>query len=306
MGHRSRTKTVLLISFLVIVWGASWPIYKVSLDYTPPLLFAGMRTFLGGLLLALVLLPRRNQIRFKETWPVYCIAAFFNVIIFNGLQTIGLLYLPSGLYAVIVYLQPVLVGFFAWLWIGEPISAVKIIGLLIGFLGVGTVSADGFSGEISLFGIILALLTALGYALGTVYAKKVSGQVDSMWLVAWQFMIGGAVLSALGGISEHFSDIVWNGAYVSGLLFGAILGIPTAWVVYLKLVNAGEASKVTSYTFLVPLVSVLIGTTLLGEPFTLNLLLGLVLIVLSIWLVNRKVNARIRTEKKPLQKNAYL
>jgi drug/metabolite transporter (DMT)-like permease len=292
--NQSRMKSLFLITFLVVAWGISWPIYKVALQFTPPLLFAGMRTLLGGLLLALFLLPKWRDIRWKETWPIYMISSLLNVVIFYGLQTIGLMHMPSGLFSVIVYLQPVLVGIFAWLWLGEPMNAVKVAGLLIGFLGVATVSAGGFTGQIAVLGIAMAIVTALGWAFGTVYVKKVSARVDSLWLVAFQCTLGGIVLTAAGSYSEKWTSIIWNTPYLMGLIFGIVIGISASWVVYFKLVNSGDASKVASYTFLVPLISVFSGTLFLHEPFTVYLVLGLVLIGISIYLVNRRPALRLQ------------
>ena len=149
MGKLSKSKAMLGIAFVVITWGLVWPIYKVALNYTPPFLFAGMRTLLGGILLSLVLFPKRKEIQWKKTWPIYVISAFFNIMIFNGVQTYGLQFLPSGLFSVIVYLQPVLVVLLAWLWLKESLSIIKIVGMVIGFLGVVAVSFEGISGQVS-------------------------------------------------------------------------------------------------------------------------------------------------------------
>lgn len=292
MERISRGKAVFLLTFLVVIWGLCWPVFKVSLAYTPPLLFGGMRNLLGGIFLAVLLFPRRQLIRWRETWPIYFISALFNSILFYGSQTVGLEYLPSGLFSVIVYLQPVLVGVFAWMWLEESMSALKIAGLILGFLGVAAVSAEGLSGHISFLGIILALVCSASWALGTIYVKKTSSLVDAMWLVALQCLIGGTVLTGAGLGVENLASIVWNPTYWFGLLYGGLLGIAASWVIYYKLVQSGEASKVAAFTFLVPLISVLIGTLFLHEPFTLYLVLGLVLIVTSIYLVNRKPNAR--------------
>lgn len=281
-------KSISLISILVILWGASWPIYKVALLYTPPLLFAGMRTLFGGLLIALFIFRSWKEIRWKENWLIYLVSSIFNVILFYGFQTIGLTYIPSGLFSVIVYLQPVLVGLFAWLWLGETMTARKVTGLLIGFLGVVMISAGGFTGHIAIVGILLAFLTGLSWAIGTVYIKKVSMQVNAMWLTAFQFIIGGLVLTGAGTGIESWSKIVWNISYILGLSFGVILGISVSWIIYFTLVRTGEASKIASYTFLVPLIAVFSGTLLLSEPFTINLVIGLLFITLSIMLVNRK------------------
>jgi drug/metabolite transporter (DMT)-like permease len=81
---------------------------------------------------------------------------------------------------------------------------------------------------------------------------------------------------------------VWNGPYLTGLLFGSIFGVAASWIAYFTLVNNGDASKVASFTFLVPLIAVFTSTLFLGEAFTANLLFGLFFIVVSIYLVNRK------------------
>ncbi|MDB5084829.1 MAG: Permease of the drug/metabolite transporter DMTsuperfamily [Bacilli bacterium] len=287
MVELSRTKSFVLISTLVVMWGVSWPIYKIALNYTPPILFAGMRTLIGGLLLAIVTLPKYKQIRFKETWKVYLLSALFNSILFIGLQTVGLRYLPEGLFTVIVYLQPVVVGLLAWLWLREQLTVMKILGLILGFSGVGIVSITSLSGHVSVLGIVLALATAVGWAIGTVYIKKEGSHVDALWLVAFQCIFGGLVMTVIGFGTESWSSIVWNAPYLSGLAYGAVFGIPISWVIYFTLVRAGDASTVAAYTFLVPLIAILIGALFLHERITIYLLAGLVLIVASIYLVNR-------------------
>ncbi|AET61885.1 transport protein [Paenibacillus terrae HPL-003] len=288
MGELTTAKRIMMIALLVVLWGISWPIYKVALQFTPPLLFAGLRTLLGGLLLGAILLPRWKRIRWKENWRVYAISGVFNVVLFYGLQTVGLMYVPSGLFSVLVYLQPVLVGIFAWMWLGEAMPGLKVTGLVIGFLGVAAVSVGGFSGHVAVAGVAIAIITAVSWALGTVYVKKVNQRVDSLWLVAFQCTLGGIVLTGAGTVTESWSDIVWNVPYMSGLLFGIVLGISLSWLLYFTLVNSGDASKVASYTFLVPVISVFVSSLLLHEAITAFLLIGLVLIGLSIYLVNRR------------------
>jgi drug/metabolite transporter (DMT)-like permease len=282
------TRAMGLLLLLVLIWGASWSIYKVALEFTPPILFAGMRSLLGGLLLAIVLFPSREKIRWRKNWRAYCISALLNAFLFYGLQTAGLEYLPGGLFSVLVYFQPVLIGLFAWLWLGEKMTLLKISGLLAGFFGIVVISADSLSGTLSITGIVLALLAALTWALGVVYVKKVSGTVDSLWMVALQFVIGGAALTVAGSVTERWSDIAWNLPYAIGLGFGATLGVPIAFVIYFHLINRGEASKVAAFTFLVPLIAVIVGTLFMHEPVTYTLTIGLVLIVASIYLVNRQ------------------
>lgn len=292
MEQLSRTKTALGIAFVVLIWGTMWPVYKVSLNYSPPMLFAGLRGVIGGVFLALILIPQWRKIQWKKTWSIYLISTFFNILMFNGIQMIGLQYLPSGLFSVIVYLQPVLVVLLAWMWLKESLSAKKILGMVIGFLGVVVVSLEGMSGKISAIGIILALITGMGWAIGTVYVKKTSALVHNLWLVAIQNIIGGLLMFGYGAYTENLHAIHWNASFVWSLLYAGIFGVTLATAAYLKLMSAGEASKVGSFTFLVPMISVVIGTFMLNEPFTASLFGGMILILLSIYLINHKVSRK--------------
>ncbi len=133
-------------------------------------------------LLVIVALPRIHKLRLKETWPIYLVSALLNITLFYGLQTIGLNYLPAGLFSAIVFFQPVLMGVFSWLWLGESMFALKVIGLILGFAGVAVISAAGFGGHISVIGVLLALGSALSWALGTIYMKKqATASIPSGW-----------------------------------------------------------------------------------------------------------------------------
>jgi drug/metabolite transporter (DMT)-like permease len=266
----------------------NWPLTKMALTFTPPVLFSGMRTLLGGLLLLAVALPRWKHMRFRKTWGVYLLSTVFNIVLYYGLQTIGLGYMPAGMFSVIVFLQPVLVGIFSWLWLGEAMYVLKIIGLVLGFAGVATISAGGLSGHISIVGILLGVGSAFSWALGTVYVKKAGNAVDPIWLVTLQLIIGGLFMSGAGSITESWSSVHWEPNFIACLLFISVFVIAIGWLVFFTLIGSGEASKVASYTFLIPIVAIIAGMIFLHETFTLSLLEGLVLIVVSIYLVNRK------------------
>jgi len=284
--NNKRSQSTLLLILLILFWGVSWPIYKTAVAYTPPLLFSGMRALFGGILLMFVIWKSHKEIQWRKHWKKYFISSFFNTVLFFGLHTIGLNYLPGGLFSVLVYVQPILLGLFAWLLLSERLSVIRIIGLVIGFIGIIIASWDGFTTHVSVIGVILALLTGIAWAYGVIYVKKISQEINAKWMVAIQSMIGGIVLTGAGTITESWSNIIWNAPYLTGLLFGMTIGIPVAYIIYYTLVNNGNASKIGSATFLVPVLSVMIGVIFLGETLTYKLLIGLALVGMSIYLVN--------------------
>ncbi|WP_411347843.1 DMT family transporter [Paenibacillus sp. WLX2291] len=300
----SRKTTLLLVLFLVSIWGINWPLTKMVLPDVPPLLFSGLRTMIGGILLLVLALRNRSTLQWKRNWHIYAVLGIFNIIGYYGLQTIGIGYLPAGLFSTIVFLQPVLLGLFSWMWLGERMYMLKAIGLLCGFAGVAVISSGGLEGELSPFGIIMAIASALSWAIasalswaiGTIYMKKQSNRIDSLWALTMQLLIGGVVLLALGTGTESWQEIHWTAQFTSILLFISVFVIAGGWLVYFKLLNSGEASTVGSYTFAIPVLSNVFSIFLLGEMVTMTLFAGLLLIAAGIGLVNRKPRVQVELE----------
>jgi drug/metabolite transporter (DMT)-like permease len=283
-----RRFVVLAFSSLVLFWGSAFAVVKVGLDFSPPILFAGLRSLLGGLAMVAVAFLWGGNPNLRRDWPVFLLLALFNVVVFIGLQTYAILHLPSGSAAVLVYLQPILVGLLAWLILGEPLTAAKLAGLLLGFSGIVAVSAGSFSGDaMSPLGVAFGAGSALSWALGTVFFKKYEVRVSTLWAVAVPFLVGGVMLTALGLVVESWGEISWTGGFVASILYSSLVGISAAWVIWFALVRAGEASRVAAYIFAVPLTAVLVGVVFLDEPLGFALLIGAVLVVCGIYLVNR-------------------
>ncbi|WP_062231960.1 DMT family transporter [Fictibacillus sp. FJAT-27399] len=292
--HTVPLLNMVFIAILVLIWGFTWPISKVALHYCPPVLLSGFRSLGAGILLFLFALPRYKKMSFNRNWKMYFFSSLFNSVLFYGQQTIGLMFMPAGLFSVIVYLQPVLIGIIAWLWIGETMTACKLTGLILGFTGVATVSLGGLSSHISLIGILLGVCTALSWAIGTVYMKSISAKVDGIWLITIQSIIGGLIMTGAGSGVEKWSSITWSFPFVLTMLFLALFSVAIAWLIYFHLLSRGNASMIASFNFLVPIISIFIGILFLDEPFTNTLLIGLLLIIASIYLVNRKSKLSVR------------
>jgi O-acetylserine/cysteine efflux transporter len=286
-----RRFVVLAFSLLVLFWGSAFAVVKIGLDYSPPVLFAGLRILIGGLAMVIAAVLWGGSPDLRRDWPVFLLLAALNAVLFVGLQTYAILYLPSGSAAVLVYLQPILVGVLAWLILGEPLSAAKLVGLMLGFSGIVAVSMESILGgtnAIPVVGVIFGASSALFWALGTVYFKKYEARVSTLWAVALTFLVGGIVLTALGLLVEGWRGVSWTWEFVASLLYSGLVGISLAWVIWFALVRAGEASRVAAYIFAVPLTAVLIGVVFLDEPLGYPLLIGAALVVSGIYLVNRE------------------
>jgi O-acetylserine/cysteine efflux transporter len=282
-----RRYVVLAFALLMLFWGSAFSVVKVGLEYSPPMLFAGLRTLMGGLVILLVAVVWGGSPHLRRDWPVFLLLAAFNVVFFFGFQTLAILYLPSGTAAVLEYLQPMLVGLLAWAILGESLSLAKTVGLVLGFSGIVAVSSGSIFGDISPTGVAFGAGSALSWALGTVFFKRYEARISTMWAVALPFVIGGTVLTLFSSATETWSEVSPSATLFASLSYVALVEIALAWLIWFGLIRAGEASRVAVYVFFVPLVSIVIGTVFLDERPTLSLLIGAALIVAGIYTVNR-------------------
>lgn len=286
MTQRSGLDRIITTVVLVLAWGSTFASVKIGLESAPPLVFAGIRALMGALILVPVALVREGAPRVSDTWQWHGLLGVTNIAGFFALQTLALLALPSGLTAVLIYLQPVLVGLLAWRLLGESMRPTKAVGLLLGFGGIVVVSAGAIRGDLSGHGILEAVGAAVAWAVGTIAFKPAVPRLGAWWTVAGAFTVGAVLLLAIGLPLEGW-QITWSWRFVGALLYTGLIGTTLAWVLWLRLLVSGEASKVATYIFFVPLVSVLIGALFLGESVGVPLAVGAALVAAGVYLVNR-------------------
>ncbi len=282
-----RRYVVLAFTLLVLFWGSAFSVVKVGLEHSPPMIFAGLRTLIGGLVILLVAVIWGESPHLRRDWPVFLLFTAFNVVFFFGSQTLAILYLPSGTAAVLEYLQPMLVGLLAWMVLGELLSLAKVVGLILGFSGIVAVSAGSIFGNVSAAGVAFGAGSAFSWALGTVFFKRYEARISTMWAVAIPFVIGGMVLTLFSFAIESWSDVSPTATLFVSLTYVSLVEIALAWLIWFGLIRAGEASRVAVYVFFVPLVSIVIGAIFLDEQLTTSLLIGTFLILTGTFTVNR-------------------
>ncbi|MGB3683024.1 MAG: DMT family transporter [Rubrobacteraceae bacterium] len=295
-----RRYVVLAFALLVVFWGSAFSVVKVGLEYSPPMLFAGLRTLIGGLAIMLVAVVWGGSPHLKRDWRIFLLLAVFNVVFFFGFQTLAILYLPSGTAAVLEYLQPMLVGLLAWAILDESLSVAKVFGLMLGFSGIVAVSAGSLSGTIPAVGVAFGVGSAFSWALGTVLFKRYEARVSTMWAVAIPFVIGGAILTLFSLAVESWSEAAPTGMLLASLSYVSLVEIALAWLIWFGLIRSGEASRVAVYVFFVPLVGIVIGAIFLDERLTTSLLVGTALIVAGIYAVNR---SSVRKDNPPASRS---
>jgi drug/metabolite transporter (DMT)-like permease len=269
--------TIVRFLLLATLWGSSFTLIKVSLEGMTPGLIVLTRLVLGAaVLLAIAGLRRIALPRSPGIWGhVACAALFGNVLPFlllsYGEQTTG-----AGSAGVLIGSTPLLTLTVAAAALpAEKATRRKVIGLLIGFVGVVLVIGPWHDAAGTVGGRIACLGAAVSYAVGFVYVRKYLSPrgLAPLALAASQLVAAAAlqalVIPFLAWHAPHFSDRV-----VASICLLGLLSTGLAYVLYFRLIGDVGATTASAVNYVVPVTAVLISVILLGEAVSWNLVVG--------------------------------
>ena len=280
------TSPLVANAVLVLAWGSTFTSIKVSLQGVPPMLLAGGRCLAGGIIIASVAMIAHRAPRLRDNLVPYAVLTLLNVVGFFGLQTLAIEYLPSGYASVLIYLQPVFTVLLAAPLLGEPLGPARLAGVLTAFIGVVVVSLQP-SGDVSTWGVVLGIVAAGCWALGTIAAKRFSPRLELLWAVALPLVAGGAALTLFAGVTGDLA-VDPSGRVAFAVAWTTLVGTAIAWLIWMRLVSGGQAGTVAVSIFLVPPLAVVLGWAVLGETLGWSLAVGTALVCAGVLIVNRQ------------------
>ena len=261
-------------------WAACFVALRWGLRDAPILWFAAARAVLAGVaLLALGAVQRRPTPRTARGWTLIAVLAVVNVAVAFAAMFAGVAGAATGTAAVLANAQPLLILLPAWWWYGERPTRHLIAVLLLGFVGLVLVAAPRGGGR----GAGLSLVAAGAATAGTLLVRRLDG-VDLVAASGWQFTIGGAVLAGWAGWAEGPPAITWTPRFIAVLAFLSLIGTAGAFLVWFTEVRRARLDQLTSWTFLVPVLGLGLSIGILGERPQGWTLLGLGLVLASLWL----------------------
>src|ERR1700737_4053292 len=197
---------LMFLAITSVGWGFNWPVTKYLLSELPPLTMRGATGVIGASLLAGLAVLRGQSLRVpSKLWPRLVLAAFLNVACWMVLMGLALLWLPAGEAALIAYTMPIWASVLAWPILGERPNLLRVVSLVMAFAGLSAImGGDGLAASIEkLPGIIMALGGSLGFAVGTVLAKKLPLSLPPLSAAAWQIGIGCLPVAIVGLLIEN-------------------------------------------------------------------------------------------------------
>jgi drug/metabolite transporter (DMT)-like permease len=288
----------IYIGLFCLLWSFAFVAGKIGVTYCPPLILLAARFLLAGILIFLISAFRGEAWR-MESWQmswrdaaIFAILGVANNALYLGLGYTGLQTVSAGLGGLIVSANPVFTAMFAALLLGEALSWRKVVGLLLGIIGVGLIVWHRISiGTDSAHGVLFTLASLASIVAGTMLFKLLAPK-GSLWIGnGIQNLAGGLALVPFALAFSDFGDIVPNvqlaGAFAFLVLGGSIL----AYLLWFHLLKVCGATAASAYHFLMPPLGMLFAFLVLGEHLELRDLLGIVPVALGVYLVTRPAAA---------------
>ena len=283
----------VLLLVLSAIWGGSFMFMRYLSPIVGPVLTADMRMLVAGLFLLAVFAATGFRLGWRRNWKRFIVIGMVNSGLPFLLFSFAALYVPASVESVLNALSPLFAAVFSAIWLGEPLTARKVAGLVIGASGVAAIATFGSlpASPMLLPSILACVLATACYGLGGVYIKKRAADMAPKAMAAGSQFAAGLIVLPL---AVAFPPARMPGpTALAALVAFAILCSAVAYLIYYKLMSELDPTKALTVTFLVPVFGMLWGSLILGEGISLVMVGGSALVLAGTSLVALKGGRRV-------------
>ncbi|MEP1208920.1 MAG: DMT family transporter [Rhizobiaceae bacterium] len=285
-----------LIIVLATVWGGSFLFARIAVLEIPPITLVFLRVALAALALNLLLLFRKNDyVHSRTMWLNFAAMGTLNNIIPFGLIFYGQLEIGAGLAAIINAMTPIWTVIFANFWTSdEKFTTAKIIGVILGFIGVavliGSSMKDGL--QASTIGQLAVLGATISYGVAGVFGRRFAAVPPVETARGQLTMSSILILPLVVLIDQPWTLALPSQAAIWSVIALAIVCTAYAYLLFFKILAEAGAVNVSLVTFLVPPSAIIFGMVVLGEQLELRHVVGLGIILAGLIVIDGRLLKR--------------
>ena len=274
------------------IWGASYIFIRVAVEPLGPTTLMFTRVFASGLILVIYARLRGVRLNIRGHWRQFLVLGALGSAIPFTLIGWAELTMTASMSAILMSTTPLFATFTTAIGLGERLTVAKLMGALLGIIGVA-ITVGG--GEMQLTPAVLAATAALlgatfSYACGGVFAKRAFGGLNHFSMSCGQLLGASAVLFPLASANLPTHSPPAEAVFATVALVVVCTAVAYQLYYYL-LISAGPLNALT-VTLLVPVFGVLWGALLLGEHISAGMIVGLAVVLCSVGLVTGMLSPR--------------
>ena len=276
-------------AFIVTVWGLNYPVSLAGMQYSSPIWLAFFRAFSAFLGFYVIFILMRVRVRLTARQKVIAVAGGIpGSVLFFGLWLLGMQTVAPGISSVLITAYPLWMLLLSIPILGDKPRARKIAAALAGFIGVVLASNVLFQHtQNSLIADAELLLSGFGFGLMNILFKRYFKGRELLGANLWQ--LGGAILplGLWALFTEPFGVIQWTPVFIGSVFWIGIIGTAIAFTLWFILLSRYNASSMGVYMFMITVVALVASYILYGERINVVQLAGILVIIVSIYVVNR-------------------
>jgi drug/metabolite transporter (DMT)-like permease len=264
-------RTLAAVAAVWLLWGSTFAAMRYVVSTVPPFVMASGRFLLAGAILYAICMLRGRARPTRDDLKNAAVTAVILLVFGNGVTAWTVQFLPTGINSLLLSLSPVWMALIAFAWGGERPTRLAVGGMILGFAGLALLLQPKATSALPLWPVVLALLSSITWAFGSVYQRRVAQTRSILLSTALQMLIGGALLgieAALFGQWQHLDMHAVTAASWGGFFWLVIFGSLIAYSAYLYTMRAASTALASTYAYVNPIVAVVLGMLLFHERFT--------------------------------------
>jgi len=293
MTSQQLSKLKILSAFVAVyfVWGTTYLAIKYAIETIPPFLMMGMRSLLAGIVLYTWGRLRGDANAARKELPSLILIGSLFFLIGHGVLAWAQQTVPSGVAALLVASEPIIIALFEPLFTREGrVRKRTVIGMLIGISGIAVlVLPQGLNFKnANLLGSFGILIAAGSWASGAIFSRVAKLPRSPLITGGMQLLFGGVLLVLMSFILGEWADFSFSQVVIRswlGLMYLVVFGSIITFSAYTWLLTVTSATRISTHTFINPVIAVLVGWAFGGEALTKVMLVAAVLIIISVYLV---------------------
>jgi drug/metabolite transporter (DMT)-like permease len=290
--HRPAWKTLSAFAIIYFVWGSTFLAIRIGVHEVPPLLFAAMRFLVAGVVLYGWMIARGERSPNRREWMSASLLAVLIFVVDYGLLFWAEQRVPSGAAAVMMATIPVFIALSEILFLQTQRLTLRLaLALLIGIGGVGVLMSHSLNlggAPINRAGAVALIVGSMSWSIASVLTRKLELPPSKVMSSGAQMLAGGVMLvvaaAALGEFRNFHASTVSRGAWFS-LLYLIVAGSIIGFTAYVWLIHHESPTKVGTYAYVNPVVAVVLGYFLGGEPLGMRTILGTLFVLVSVVMI---------------------
>lgn len=290
-----RNPLFIILAFFAIyfIWGSTYLMNKVAVTELPPFMLASIRFVTAGILIFIIAKLLGKSLRITRKQFLNTLVAGFLFLSFgNGVSVWALKYIDTGIAALVISAQPLVVLVLLYLLDGKKILPMSLIGVAFGISGIYLLVSQNevVSNENFYLGITMIFACLISWSLGSLFVGRANLPSNHFVNTAYQMFTAGIILGLASLLfqEEWSSPAIWSFPTQLSMVLLVLFGSIVAFTSFNYLLKVVSPEKVATSTYVNPVIAMLLGWYFLNEQITNQSILAASVLLTGVFFINTK------------------